>query len=596
MSKVKSNHSKSLRSNKKLFIVSSAFAILISFIYSYKLRWLGDDIFIGFRYVQNFLNGHGLVYNVGERVEGYTDFLWLILISLFTWLKIDPQFTVLVLGILSSVGTLILFSIITYKITYPRNRFIVPFVTLALALNYDFNVWATSGLETSFYSFLLCASFYIFFFSQLKGTRKYFVTGLILCFALLTRPDAALIIAFANVVLGVSMIQKRIKLPHFLTSIFIFNLANILIYLPYFIWKYNYYGFIFPNTYYVKLGYESLFLNGFYYIWIYFIIHFVSFLVFIFPAFLIYRMIKKTRTLNIITEIEKLNSGIVASLFFVFVYLLFFVAKVGGDFMFARFIIPVVPFLYLIIYYTILKTVKESKLNIVFTVLLFLSFIETGIRFKYFEGYDEIDNPKITLNHGIADERDVYVNYAPLENEAKLGKAINRAFKGLDAKLLIAGGQACFGYYADFPYCQEMHGLADTLIAHSRIKSRGRIGHEKVGTLEYFENKGIDFLFYRYLPTNDKFRLARLILPPFDIDISLVTYQTDIMKTLLERFGSNIQFTDFPAYLDDYIKNQLPNKTSRDLKNDFDNFNLYYFKHNNDKFREMQFLNLLIDK
>ncbi|HMQ33954.1 MAG TPA: hypothetical protein PKD53_24695 [Chloroflexaceae bacterium] len=44
--------------------------------------WLSDDAFISFRYAQNLAQGHGLVYNVGERVEGYTNFLWTVLAAL----------------------------------------------------------------------------------------------------------------------------------------------------------------------------------------------------------------------------------------------------------------------------------------------------------------------------------------------------------------------------------------------------------------------------------------------------------------------------------------------------------------------------------
>ena len=593
MSKVKNKPSKSLMNNKKLFLLTSVITVLISFFYSFRLRWLGDDIFIGFRYIQNFLNGHGLVYNIGERVEGYTDFLWIMLISFFSWLKMDPQLTVQAFGILSSIGTIIIFSIISYKITYPRNIFIIPFVPLALALNYDFNVWATSGLETSFFCFLLSAAFYIFFFSSISQNRKYIFTGLFLCLALLTRPEAILIVALANALLLIQLLRSKMRFSKLFSILFNFNLAIIIIYIPYFIWRYNYYGFIFPNTYYVKLGYESRFENGLYYIWLYFLIHFVSFLIFILLPVFCLRMLKFYKSTVENSKLRTYDNEVIVSLLFIFVYLLFFVAKVGGDFMFARFIIPVVPFIYLIIYYFILKIVNERKLNVVFVILLLLSFLETSVRFKFFEKYDENKNPKVTLNHGIADERDVYTNYAPIENEVKLGKALHRAFNGIDAKLLIAGGQACFGYYADFPYCQEMHGLTDTFIAHSVIKNRGRIGHEKVGTLEYFENKGIDFIFYRYLPSNDKFRLARLILPPFDIDMSIVTYETEIMNALTERFGTNIQFTDFPSYLDDYIKNQLPGKSIDDLKKDFENFNLYYFRHNNDKMRESRFLSVL---
>ncbi len=40
--------------------------------------FLTDDAFISFRYVRNLIEGHGLVFNPGERVEGYTNFLWVL--------------------------------------------------------------------------------------------------------------------------------------------------------------------------------------------------------------------------------------------------------------------------------------------------------------------------------------------------------------------------------------------------------------------------------------------------------------------------------------------------------------------------------------
>ena len=42
-----------------------------------EMSWfLTDDAFISFRYVRNLLEGHGLVFNPGERGEGYSNFLW----------------------------------------------------------------------------------------------------------------------------------------------------------------------------------------------------------------------------------------------------------------------------------------------------------------------------------------------------------------------------------------------------------------------------------------------------------------------------------------------------------------------------------------
>ena len=40
--------------------------------------FITDDAFISFRYVRNLLDGHGLVFNPGEYVEGYTNFLWVL--------------------------------------------------------------------------------------------------------------------------------------------------------------------------------------------------------------------------------------------------------------------------------------------------------------------------------------------------------------------------------------------------------------------------------------------------------------------------------------------------------------------------------------
>ena len=44
-------------------------------------RFIQDDAFISFRYAENFARGAGLVWNAGERVEGYTNFLWTMLMG-----------------------------------------------------------------------------------------------------------------------------------------------------------------------------------------------------------------------------------------------------------------------------------------------------------------------------------------------------------------------------------------------------------------------------------------------------------------------------------------------------------------------------------
>jgi hypothetical protein len=580
--------------NKGLYIGLSSLFIVISFIYSYKLKWLGDDIFIALRYVQNFLDGNGLVYNKGEQVEGFTDFLWVMLISFFSWLKCEPTVTVKVIGILSSLSTLTLFSIIIYKISSTTKTFILPFITIALALNYDYNTWATSGLETALFSFLLSSAFYVYFFSDFTENKKLILTGLFLCLALLTRPDTLLIIFLANGLFVLNNLLTRTPILKTIKALFAINSALLVIYVPYFIWRYNYYGFLFPNTYYDKLGYESLFGKGFYYIWLYFKPHFTAFLIIILPPFIIIPLLKK----NSIQHVKEFssnrwNAAYITCIFILYVYLIGFVAKVGGDFMYARFIIPIAPFIYFVIFYSLFKLSTTKTLNSFLVILLLLSFVETKIRFDVFKALDKNGKEITTLNKDIADERYVYTSYFKIEDEIKLGKAINKCFNGIDAKLLIRGGQACMGYYANLPYIQEYHGLTDTLIAHSEIKARGRIGHEKHASYEYLQNKGIHFLFNRSPLSKDEYKYAQLDIPPYSIRTEIITYNTNIINHLKTKLGSNFKFTDFQDYLDKYIQNKLPKLSKEQIQVDYASFYSYYFKYNNDNLRQTSFTNAL---
>jgi arabinofuranosyltransferase len=582
-----------LDDKKNLFIVISGIAIGISIIYSYKLKWVGDDIFIGLRYVQNFVAGNGLVYNIGERVEGFTDFLWLMLLSLFAKFHFDPVHTAQTLGILSSTVTLFVSTLLVYKISKQHHLFFIPFITIALALNYDYNVWATGGLETSFFTTLLITAFYVFFFSDLRDRTKLLVSGLILSLAMMTRPDALLITFEVNGLFLIALLLKRTALPKIISTLLLFNLAFICIFIPYFLWRFNYYGFIFPNTYYDKLGNETLFGKGFYYLWLYFKPHFTTFLIVILPPFVLLPLFKQKPLEQLKTFLaDKWNAAFLTAIIVVYTYLIVFIAKVGGDFMHARFVIPMTPLFYFIIFYSLLKLrfFGEKNLNIVLTLLLLCSFVETNIRADVFKAPDKNGKIITTLNKDVADERWAYTTYLPIENDIKLGKALHNAFQGIDAKLLVRGGQACLAYYANFIYEQEYHGLTDTLIAHSKIEHRGRIGHEKHATYEYLQNKGIHFLFNRTPLSKDQYKYAQLDIAPYSVGVEIITYDTKIIEQLRLRFGENFKFTDFQAYLDSYIQTKLPTVQKNELQKDYDAFYLYYFKHNDDIVRENKFI------
>ena len=71
-------------------VVAVASLLLIAFASRFS-DFVTDDAFITFRYAHNLLTGHGMVFNPGERVEGYTNFLWVLCSSVALFVGIDPE-------------------------------------------------------------------------------------------------------------------------------------------------------------------------------------------------------------------------------------------------------------------------------------------------------------------------------------------------------------------------------------------------------------------------------------------------------------------------------------------------------------------------
>jgi hypothetical protein len=66
----------SARAARAWFVGCAIAAVVAGVILAGLRSWMCDDAFITFRYADNLVRGHGLVFNAGERVEGYTNFSW----------------------------------------------------------------------------------------------------------------------------------------------------------------------------------------------------------------------------------------------------------------------------------------------------------------------------------------------------------------------------------------------------------------------------------------------------------------------------------------------------------------------------------------
>ena len=130
--------------SRRLYVGLSLALLVGACVWALHLGWVGDDAYISFRYVKNFVQGQGLVYNPGERVEGYTNFLWVMLLVPFAWLGLDLALVSIALTLACSCATLALMAWLVRRYAPTPERLSVPIAAVALGLNYVFASYGTS--------------------------------------------------------------------------------------------------------------------------------------------------------------------------------------------------------------------------------------------------------------------------------------------------------------------------------------------------------------------------------------------------------------------------------------------------------------------
>jgi hypothetical protein len=565
------------------------------------LRWISDDAFITMRYVKNFVEGNGLVYNIGERVEGYTHFLWLMLLAASKAIGFDPVDASMWFGIAAYAGILVLLLAISFREKKKNPKAIwLPIAAALFALNYDTAEWASGGLETSFYTLLILAAFYLWFYSRFSEQRRLLLTGIALALVSLTRPDGVLFTATAVVLLSVSGFRRKQSFLSISKSIGILILPSVAIGIPYLIWKYFYYGDLLPLTYYAKSADENYFGQGFFYIWLYFRVHFTSAIALIIGAFFLFR--KNLNNGQIKGESHR-GSPSITALAAIVVYLILFVARVGGDFMFARFIIPVVPFVYFIIERGVESLPsKMLKYRIAIAVILLGSLLaenkfREGVLFHFNDEGKPVGNWDLGgegSTRGIADERWVYyydhfdiggVQRGTMDVYSEIGKYLEQYFRGLPLTVAMPGATNMVAYYGNFSTCLNEYGLTDAYIAHSHLSMRGRIGHEKKAQDDYLERKHVEFelqLVVSNLPPELHGNTIAFQIPELGLWqlARLITYDSSILNELARRFDDANNDSRLPLFqyiIPEYIDSVLPNASLDKIESDYAGFQQLYF-------------------
>ena len=232
------------KSSKKSCYIT-LFLISLLAIVLFRTAWVSDDAYITMRTVDNFVNGHGLVYNLGERVQSYTHPLWLFVITGVYGLTHNAYWSLISVSLFL---TLLMAIIFARRIA--RNQYAVIFGIAAMLLSKSFIDFSTSGLENPL-TYLLIVIFVIAYMTPVVNLKKLFVVSLIAAIAALNRLDLILLFLPGTIFTlwetwrDVPTNQRKKVLLTFVVSFF-----------PLIMWlsfSLLYYGFIFPNTAYAKL-------------------------------------------------------------------------------------------------------------------------------------------------------------------------------------------------------------------------------------------------------------------------------------------------------------------------------------------------------
>jgi arabinofuranosyltransferase len=211
--------------------------------------WTLDDAFISFRYAEHFAAGEGLVYNPGEYVEGYTTFLWVLLLGAGNFIGLDTLWLAKALGIGFAVATLGLLANTHRFITTVGNR--VSGVAAALLGTCGiFTAWAMSGMEVAMIAFWVTLTALLHFRSlgDPANQRLALAVGVSAALATMSHPEFGLVFA----ILFADRLQDGVRNHN--RGWLYFGIGFALLYLPYFAWRYAYYGWLLPNTFYAKVG------------------------------------------------------------------------------------------------------------------------------------------------------------------------------------------------------------------------------------------------------------------------------------------------------------------------------------------------------
>jgi len=250
------------RDRRRVELVALALALVPFVLLVARFAFVCDDAFISFRYARNLARGLGLVYNLGEApVEGYSEFLWVLVLGAVHALGGDPLLWSRLLSVASGLALVVLW------VRFLARRLALPALalwgaSLFLGTLPPLAVWATGGMSTMAFALAVFATFTAL--HGRAGAANTRAAAAWASLALLLRADGALWVAS---ILGTSWLAGRLVGDRALARASLrAGVVAALVLAAHLAWRYATYGDWIPNTAHVKLGLslESLERGGAY--------------------------------------------------------------------------------------------------------------------------------------------------------------------------------------------------------------------------------------------------------------------------------------------------------------------------------------------
>ncbi len=418
--------------------------------------FIGDDAFISFRYARNLVDGLGLVWNAGEAVEGYTNFLWVLTMAAGMGIGIEPERLSVTLGVAS--GFAVLGAVVWRNAgRYGWRQPLIWLAPAALVSSRSFTAWSTGGLETQFFTFVVFIALGLLCSERGRSDRTPWRSSLLFALAALIRPEGVLFAAVAGVCLLVDTLGNRRSMRDCLG----FALPLLVVVGGHLLWRHAYYGDWLPNTWYAKVHglWWDQSAKYFYHFFADYHLHWFLPLALV-PAFLRRRFDDHCLLASVCAYCA-------------------YVVYVGGDRFEFRFLVVVLPILYVLIADGLILIWRVASRNsqprrvaaavgvAVVASALVTTTLLGSTRPEAVRTRDSIAS--LGAIHAYAEQR--------IAEGRSLREAIDRGVLPADLKLAVTGAGA-LPYYTMWPTV-DIYGLNDATIAHQRVRVRSQIGHEQ---------------------------------------------------------------------------------------------------------------------